>query len=390
MRSQCPSLVRFIAFLVLLTCGSLAPSASAADSFPDDWFFSGAERPKALRDLEGQAAPELTTQAWIGDATKIADARGKVVVLDFWATWCGPCMAAIPENVELVGKYKGKGLVFVGVHDVNSGWDKAPGVVQAKNINYPVAQDTGESAKKFGLSFWPTYVVIDKKGAIRGAGLLPNKVKDAVELLMAEAGEPVSGGAASGNPPEWYLGGATRPAWLVQMEGKPVTTFEGPNWFGKAVTDADRKGRVVVAQFLSPESDIALRQLDQLVVLNQEFGAQGVVFMGVCDARADWVKASATFEARKINVPIVQDAKAPSPRAAIDAKTKTFAAGATATALGLRASPVTLVIDRTGTIRAAGVRGDKVKTIVGRLLAEPMPESSPLTNEPRPASVPGN
>ena len=141
---------RLIHASVLLTT-ALATAAQAGGDIPDSWYVEGANRPKELRSLEGKPAPELVTQAWIGEPTTIAANRGKVIVVDFWATWCVPCMAAIPENVELVKKSVGKPLAFIGIHDSNSGWNNAPQVVQSKGINYPVAQDKGASAKAYKL-----------------------------------------------------------------------------------------------------------------------------------------------------------------------------------------------------------------------------------------------
>lgn len=158
------------------------------ESFPDSWFYSGARRPQKLRDLEGTRPTNIEAAEWIGTApAKLRDLRGKVVVVDFWATWCGPCVRAIPKNIEMVKAHADDGLVFIGVHDARRGWDRADTMVKSTGINYPVALDKdGKSAKAFNLSFWPTYVVIDREGVIRGAGLTPSKVKDAVAKLLAE------------------------------------------------------------------------------------------------------------------------------------------------------------------------------------------------------------
>ncbi|MCZ6493922.1 MAG: TlpA disulfide reductase family protein [Planctomycetota bacterium] len=177
----------------------ISPGASTEliSSFPDEWFFYEAERPAQLRAMEGNAAPMLATAQWIGQAQDQASLRGNVVVVDFWATWCGPCIRAIPHNVEIVKQYADEGVVLIGVHDARRGWDKAAETVDTKNINYPVALDmsaegedaessSGVSTIAWNVRFWPTYFVIDKQGRVRAAGLKPDHVENVIDALLAE------------------------------------------------------------------------------------------------------------------------------------------------------------------------------------------------------------
>ena len=353
---------------VLLT-SALATSAQAGGDIPDSWYLEGANRPKELRSLEGKPAPELVTQAWIGEPTTIAANRGKVIVVDFWATWCSPCMAAIPENVELVKKSVGKPLAFIGIHDSNSGWNNASQVVQSKGINYPVAQDKGASAKAYKLLFWPTYVVIDHEGIVRAAGLMPSHVAEVVEMLLAKVPSASTSGINSAS----YFGGSARPEWMKAMEGTTAPALpKDAQWIGTPVTAEARQNQVVVMQFFSPQGDASIKQLQQLNEIAPEFVPQGVVIMGVCDARAKWLVTKKMIDGKKINLSVMQDNPVPS----VVASKTPIMLGTTAAAMGVRLSPTTVIIDRSGKVRAVGVRPDKVKEMINAILAESISTTS--------------
>ncbi len=126
-----------------------------------------------------------------GKAIKLSAYRGKVVIVDFWATWCGPCRMEIPHFVELQKQYQGKGFTFVGVSLDQQG----PGVVKKFisqwNINYPIVMDMeGALAQSYGgIRGIPTTFIIGKKGDIKDThvGYRPKEVfEEAIKKALAE------------------------------------------------------------------------------------------------------------------------------------------------------------------------------------------------------------
>lgn len=122
-----------------LLCGLL--SAWAAE-FPDSWTWDDKPEQRAAHAaLEGKPMPAFRVTDWLNGGITAADIKGKVIVVDLYATWCGPCMQAIPHNNELLKRYKDKGLVIIGVCTSNSGQEKFQANAMQHYIQYPAARD---------------------------------------------------------------------------------------------------------------------------------------------------------------------------------------------------------------------------------------------------------
>ena len=147
------------------------------------------------RDLVGSPAP-----AWV-DITPVAGApaslnalRGKVVVLDFWATFCGPCRYMAPELSALSARYQAQGLAVVGI--TTDAPDVAGSTRDRWEMRYPVLSDaSGRTHQGYGITALPTIFVIDRRGVVRavtvGAGRGELDRLDAlVKTLLAEAPPP--------------------------------------------------------------------------------------------------------------------------------------------------------------------------------------------------------
>ena len=116
---------------------------------------------------EGDPAINFTLDSLKGDAFTLADHAGKVVVVDFWATWCPPCVAGLPVVSSVTKEYASKGVVFVAV-DLQEDRETVEKFMDKQKWDFPVAFDSkAETANAYGVTGIPHSVIIDKKGVVR-------------------------------------------------------------------------------------------------------------------------------------------------------------------------------------------------------------------------------
>jgi cytochrome c biogenesis protein CcmG/thiol:disulfide interchange protein DsbE len=128
--------------------------------------------PEAAVETSGRegykTAPDFALMDISGDETRLSDFRGKVVILDFWATWCPPCRAEIPHFIELYSEYKDNGLEIIGVTmDWNASRQAGPFAAE-NGMNYTVLIGDRKTADLYGgIVSIPTTFIIDREGGLR-------------------------------------------------------------------------------------------------------------------------------------------------------------------------------------------------------------------------------
>ncbi len=143
-------------------------------------------------DVLESRAPDFTATDLAGNRISLSDYRGKVVLLDFWATWCVPCLAELPNIQNVYAKYKDKGFVVIGINIDMNRWNLEM-LVQRAGVQWPQIHDGGDFQGRISQLYRvisiPNTFLIDKDGFIRNKNLRGPALESAVAALLGP-GEP--------------------------------------------------------------------------------------------------------------------------------------------------------------------------------------------------------
>ncbi|HEY7171767.1 MAG TPA: TlpA disulfide reductase family protein [Vicinamibacterales bacterium] len=157
----------------------LAVLLAVAPAFPD-----------AIAPGARQAAPDFTLTSADGKRVTLAGLKGKVVLLDFWATWCTGCKEEMPWFMEFQQTYGRKGLHSIGVAMDEEGWAKVRPYLNDHPVNYPIVVGDLAFANRFGsISALPVTLLIDRKGRIaefHAGKVEKDAFESAIRRLLAE------------------------------------------------------------------------------------------------------------------------------------------------------------------------------------------------------------
>lgn len=342
------------------------------DNFPAEWFWAREQANwDKINSIVGKKATDLVVGDWHsgrdgGQPKKIADYAGKPLLIDFWGTWCGPCIAAAPKVSALAEKYS-ENMNVIAVCNTARGETMVETADKA-GMKIPTAMDQDDKTKDaYGVQWWPYYVLIDSKGIVRAAGISSAHVEDAMKkMIEIEAGESEQASVPmtpliNPNLPRHTAAVTVQASWLEgsgekreaynAMHGKPAPTFTVENWMNsEALTPDKLKGKIVVVDFWATWCGPCIASIPKNNEIAAKYEGDGVVFIGVCHPRGV-EKMGEVVEDKGIKFPVAADTS-----------------GSTNEAFGVNSYPDYFIIGRDGKILVADARNDKVEEILDAML----------------------
>lgn len=151
-------------------------------------FFNQSNAQQSSKPQNFKPAPDFSLKTMEGNTFTLSDHKGQVIVLNFWATWCGPCRKEIPDFIDLQKELRSEGVLFAGVSLDKKGWSKVRPYAKKMGINYPIMVDDGSVSRQYGpIRAIPTSFIINKKGKVEyvAPGMLNRKKLKPILLKLA-------------------------------------------------------------------------------------------------------------------------------------------------------------------------------------------------------------
>ena len=182
MRLSCRGLLSAAVLCLFMAGCSRSPSTARA---------AGAGSP-APESKDRKNAPDFALKDMNGATVHLSDYKGKVILLDFWATWCGPCKIEIPWFMEFEQQLKNRGFAVLGVSMDEGGWEDVKPYIEERKINYRILMGDDKVEQSYGgIDSLPTTFLIDRSGKIAavhvGIEKGENEIRDEIESLLGSS-----------------------------------------------------------------------------------------------------------------------------------------------------------------------------------------------------------
>jgi thiol-disulfide isomerase/thioredoxin len=319
-------------------------------------------------ELLGRPAPKLKLDTWMNGKVRPEDMKGKIVVIDFWATWRRPCIDAIPRNNATAKGYADKGVLWIGICGSSRGEELMGKTVRQMSVTYPVCHPGFGVTDAWRVEYWPTYGVIDRNGILRALGVERDYVEPIIDALLEEetaaerankadeAHKEVITDSPDKNERILRLAreGHPRPGtetWERHAEllGRPAPRLNLNTWRNGRVTADDMKGRIVVVHFWNAKFQSSLDAMPHNMKMVKKYADKDVILIGVYGGGDTFDEVVGRMG---VTYPVC------------------YSGFGTAGAWRVDYWPTYGVIDRNGILRALGVERDYVEPIVDALLEE--------------------
>lgn len=173
--------------------GWLSGSIVAAVAIGAVYFLGVSTMPSEQRNVN-QTAPAIKGTLTTGEPFQLSDYRGKVVLINFWGTWCGPCVQELPDLIAVQTKYQARGFTIVGLADNNDPRlteaqyrEALQGYIEQRGMNYPNVPIPEGTKAAYGLEAFPTSLLLDKEGKVVYATvgpINPAEIGERIEKLL--------------------------------------------------------------------------------------------------------------------------------------------------------------------------------------------------------------
>lgn len=256
---------------------------------------------QGLPDLRGKAAPAFTLKTVDGKTVSLADYKGKAVLINFWATWCGPCKVEMPWLIDLQKKYEAQGFTVLGISEDDGSPKDVADFASKIGVNYPILIASDAVSRAYGgIDYLPTSYYIGRDGNVVteiGGLISKQEIESNIQKILTPPDASPAVAAGNGGKPNATVSGAGSAEDMPDLRGHTAPGFSLKTPDGKPLALADYKGKAVLLNFWGTWCAPCKLELPWLMELQKKYASQGFTVVGVAEDE-DSAKDVQNFAAR--------------------------------------------------------------------------------------------